>query len=105
MSRRGEVTVECDSCEGEHIFCPDDFEGATMEFRLGEIGFSEHGTGKGRQDLCDVCLDEIADGARCDRCWTKLEPNTICGDCYGGTEVDPQARSLETAAFPFAENH
>lgn len=105
MSFRGEVTIVCDSCEGEHYFCAEDFEGADLEFRMGELGWEFHGTGKDRQVLCDVCQEDIEESRRCDRCWAALDPGYCCGDCYGGTERDPQARSLETAAYPFAENH
>jgi hypothetical protein len=37
----------------------------------------------------------------CSRCGEMLEPGYACGDCVGGTERDPQARSWETAAWPF----
>lgn len=105
MSRRGQITIECDSCEGESIFGHDDFDGATLNARMVSEEWTEHGTGKDRKDLCGTCREEIENGTRCDRCWTKLDPGYICGDCSGGTERDPQARSLETAAFPFAGNH
>jgi predicted amidophosphoribosyltransferase len=105
MSFRGDIAIVCDSCEGEHYFCAEDFEGSTLESRMAELDWTFHGTGKARQVLCDVCAEDIEEGRRCEKCWTALETGTWCGDCYGGTERDPQARSWESAATPFAENH
>lgn len=49
---------------------------------------------------CDDCRE-----TRCEQCGEKVEKGYICGDCFGGTERDFYARGLETAAYPFAENH
>lgn len=101
MSFRGEIVIVCDSCEGEHYYGAEDFEGADLEYRMGELGWTFHGTGKARQVLCDMCAEDIEEGRRCDRCWVALTHPETCGDCYGGTERDPQARSWEQAAWPF----
>ena len=50
-----------------------------------------------RDDVCPRCGEYLPRHAGIDR--------YICGDCWGGTERDPQARSWEQAAGPFAENH
>ena len=55
--------------------------------------------------ICEPCEekrgDEIAAGTRCGTCLEPLNPSEACGDCLGGTSADPQARSWETAAWPF----
>jgi ribosomal protein S27AE len=53
-----------------------------------------------RDDVCPSCGEYLPRLA-----WSHPDHRWACGDCFGGTSVDPQARSWEQAAWPFAENH
>jgi hypothetical protein len=57
-------------------------------------------------DTCEAQRDaEIEAGTRCRTCLEPLALGDACGDCLGGTSADPQARSWESAATPFARDH
>jgi hypothetical protein len=86
MSRWGHIVIECSSedCHAEERFGPEDFEGANMEFRLGELGWEVIGTGKNRRDVCPQCQDEVQEDERCNQCFTSFgEGVTACENCNG----------------------
>jgi predicted RNA-binding Zn-ribbon protein involved in translation (DUF1610 family) len=106
MSRRGDITIECDSpdCHAEIVLSVHDAResGDSQAYRDGIgilLGAKNWWTSFRGLDRCPQCEDEVVlDGLRCNKCLAKLGVMEACGDCDGGTERDPQARSLETAA-------